>query len=125
MQVNWRNAMLPFRARWSGHEIRRPWLDDDGPAIPFGAAHSPEPEAARRQQRDAGYIFEMRLVSMPANTSAGSVFIDQHLRKGFGGTAHKRSNLLAQGQQKAWYRRLIGLPVWLSALNRPVQKLLL
>lgn len=95
MQVNRRNAVLPFRARWSGHQIGRPWLDDDRPAIPFGAALSAEPEDARRQQRDADYIFEMRLVLMPANASAGSVFVDQYLREGLGGPARKGRNLHA------------------------------
>ena len=41
---------------------------------------------------------------MPANASARSVFIDQHLRKGFGGTASNRRNLLTQGQEKVRYR---------------------
>lgn len=42
---------------------------------------------------------------MPANASAGSVFIDQHLREGFGGPARKDRNLFAQRQQKVGDRR--------------------
>lgn len=42
---------------------------------------------------------------MPADTGAGPVFIDQHLRESLGGFACQRRDLVAQGQQEVRDRR--------------------
>ena len=64
----------------SGPEhISGAWLDHERRAIPSRARLPAEAQPARRKQRHADDLIELRLVSMPANSCAGPVFVDENL----------------------------------------------
>src|SRR5260370_40276383 len=70
------NAVLPFVARGAAQEIDRAAVEPHGGAFPAATAPAAHPESARRNQRDAYHVAEVRPGAMPA---------DRRRPPGFGG----------------------------------------
>ena len=71
--------MLPISAGRPAQQVCRTRLKFDRRSFPTYVLLTPQPKQARRTQRHANDVFELRPVSMPADPCAGSIFSDKHL----------------------------------------------
>ena len=66
---------------------------------------SAKAQRARRKQRHADDLLELRLVPVPADARARSIFVDENLAERVSRAVESRSNLASQRFQKRWKRR--------------------
>ena len=74
-------------------------------ALPGIARLPAEAQRARRKQRHANDLVEVRLVPMPADSCAGPIFVDEYLEERVFGTAEFLGDLASEGKKKRreWY----------------------
>src|SRR3954471_19703433 len=68
------NAVFPRMAGGARHHVERAGRGIERKALPRVAAATAEAKLAKRAQRQAEHLVEMRLVAMPADADPGIVF---------------------------------------------------
>src|ERR1700733_15366267 len=94
------NAVLPDGARGPRKQISRARLGRERRAGPSLARLAAKAKCAGGQQRHADDFVELRLVPMPADSSAGPIFVDENLTEGFLRSVENRGDLAPQRNEK-------------------------
>ena len=88
-----------------GEQIGGARLDLERRALPSLARLSAKAQRAGRKQRHADDLVELRLVPMPADSRAGSIFVDENLAESIRRPVEDRGNLASQRNEKRRKRR--------------------